>query len=366
MIAGVQAPLAPQPLDLRMPIKINSLIIIGSDPLALETAIAAGRAAFPIAAVTHLPNLEMAAERMWYPRREVLLLLRPAPEEVLQGLHSRDPRGLPRWPVVVFGMGLPQGRALVVAPDDWNTDGCAKILTSAVMLHELQCENERMRGDLRTLSRRFSHDLRAPLNCVSTAGEAIAKLPSQPSASQPAFAQILLGAVAEVSTLVERVSFILKATSDPQPGHNLAMKDVVWASLQKLETRIRKQGATVAQPESWPHVVGVASWLEVIWENLIGNSLIHGGKQPRIELGWVRDSNEYMFRVRDYGIGVAPGRRAQLFVPFNLLHELNAPRGLGLPIVNRLIELAGGRCFFEVPVGGGACFFFTLPASPIG
>jgi len=73
-----------------------------------------------------------------------------------------------------------------------------------------------------------------------------------------------------------------------------------------------------------------------------------------------------MFRVRDNGAGVPAGRRSQLFVPFNLLHELNAPRGLGLPIVNRLVELMGGRCFYEAPVGGGACFFFTLPASLVG
>jgi K+-sensing histidine kinase KdpD len=227
-------------------------------------------------------------------------------------------------------------------------------------LRELAAENERMRGDLRTLGRRFSHDLRTPLNCVSTASELLCKLP--PGSSPAVVSHALLGAVAEVATLVERVSFVLKATADPPPRQLLAMKDIVWAALQRLESRTRKQGATIAQPDSWPQVEGVASWLEIIWGNLIGNSLSHGGPAPRIELGWVRDSAEYLFRVRDHGAGIPVAKRDRLFVPFNLMHELNAPRGLGLSIVRRLVEMQGGRCFHETPVGGGACFFFSLPA----
>lgn len=227
-------------------------------------------------------------------------------------------------------------------------------------MRELASENERLRGDLRTLGRRFSHDLRTPLNCVSTASEALSRL--APGSSPTVLSHALLGAVAEVATLIERVSFVLKATADPPPRQHLAMRDVVWAALQRLESRTRKLGATIAQPDSWPQVEGVASWLEVIWENLIGNSLSHGGPAPRIELGWVRDSAEYLFRVRDHGGGVPVAKRDRLFMPFNLMHELNAPRGLGISIVGRLVEIQGGRCSYETPVGGGACFFFSLPA----
>jgi signal transduction histidine kinase len=170
--------------------------------------------------------------------------------------------------------------------------------------------------------------------------------------------------VTEIASLIERVSFVLKASVDSPARQTLAMGNVVWAALQRLESRTRKQGAAIVQPEAWPQVEGIASWLEVIWENLVANGLSHGGPTPRIELGWTRDSAEFSFRVRDNGLGVPPERRVQLFRPFDTLHELDAPRGLGLPIVQRLVELQGGRCIFESPAGGGACFIFTLPAAP--
>jgi K+-sensing histidine kinase KdpD len=227
---------------------------------------------------------------------------------------------------------------------------------------ELEAENERLRGDLKTLSRRFSHDLRTPLNCVAMAGEELKKPSSGSAPAQAALAQALLGAVTEIASLVERVSFVLKATVDPPPRQALAMGEVVWAALQRLETRTREQGATIVQPAAWPRVEGMASCLEIIWGNLVGNALQYGGRTPRIELDWVRGSPDYIFRARDHGPGVSLEKRGQLFVPFNSLHELAAPRGLGLPIVRRLVELQGGRCFYEAPTDGGACFAFTLPA----
>ena len=71
--------------------------------------------------------------------------------------------------------------------------------------------------------------------------------------------------------------------------------------------------------------------------------------------------------MRDHGGGVPPARRARLFTPFDRLHELNAPRGIGLPIALRLVELQGGRCDYVPPADGGACFVFALPlAAPPG
>jgi signal transduction histidine kinase len=236
-------------------------------------------------------------------------------------------------------------------------------LAARAAVRELERENERLRGDLRTLGRRFSHDLRTPLNCISAAGGALGKPRAGDDPAHAALATSLLEAVGELAALIDRVSFVLKATADPPQEQPVAMREAVGNALLRLESRIRKDGATVVPPESWPRVVGVPSWLEVIWKFLIENSLEHGGPAARIELGWIRDSTEFLFRVRDHGGGVPPEERGRLFAPFDSLHELNAPRGLGLPIVRRLVELQGGRCFFEPPVGAGASFYFTLPAS---
>jgi light-regulated signal transduction histidine kinase (bacteriophytochrome) len=341
---------------------VKSLIVVGNDTEAGASAVSAARAAYPDAKVTQVGGVADAARRGWRPTGEILILLRPTPAEIHEAALVRDSRGLSRWPIVAFGDGPIYESVHVVAPRDWKSDLGAKTLEAAAELHKLRCEYERLRGDLRTLGRRFSHDLRTPLNCVSTASVAVGRMTPETEPSQATLAQTLLGAVAEVGSLIERVSFVLKATADPVPLHPIAMRAVVWSALQRLEVRTKRMGATIIQPDSWPQVLGVAAWLEVVWENLIWNGIVHGGPSPRIELGWVRDSSEFLFRVRDRGPGVPIDKQKGLFTPFNLLHSLDAPRGLGLPIVHRLVDLHGGRCYYENSLGGGACFFFALPA----
>ena len=83
--------------------------------------------------------------------------------------------------------------------------------------------------------------------------------------------------------------------------------------------------------------------------------------ESRIEIGWDQQGEMYRFWVRDNGVGVPSEKRHQLFHPFNRLHETNAARGLGLPIIERMVRLQGGLCGYESLPGGGSCFFFTLP-----
>jgi signal transduction histidine kinase len=109
-------------------------------------------------------------------------------------------------------------------------------------------------------------------------------------------------------------------------------------------------------------VQAVASWLEVVWGNLVSNALRHGKANARVELGWSQNEQEFRFWVSDDGDGVPLEKLGDLFQPFHLLHHTNARKGLGLSIVQRLLELQGGSCGYERPVAGGTTFFFTLPA----
>jgi len=220
---------------------------------------------------------------------------------------------------------------------------------------------DRLKGDLRTLGRRISHDLRTPLNGMYTASQALRDLSPGPASAQTKLIGSVIESVEELEILVERVSFILKATADPPAKESVSMKETVWKSLLRLERRIQLQGATVSQPPSWPRVIGMPVWLEVIWWNLTSNSLQHGGAAPRIELGWRGENGMHRFWVCDDGTGVPQEKMNLLFHPFESLHELSAPRGIGLPIVRRLVELQGGRCGYEGRPGGGACFYFTIP-----
>jgi signal transduction histidine kinase len=74
------------------------------------------------------------------------------------------------------------------------------------------------------------------------------------------------------------------------------------------------------------------------------------------------DQAGYRFFVRDNGPGLTPEKRAKVFTPFTRFHHARAKgHGLGLSIVQRIVEKLGGQVGVESEVGKGSTFYFTLP-----
>ncbi len=226
---------------------------------------------------------------------------------------------------------------------------------------ELLRENAQLRGDLLTVARRVSHDLRTPLGGITIGGEMIKEILEEKGESGAVIMAPIFDSTESMSKMLERVSFILKASASHQPMTPVKMDNVVFNTLQRLECQIIKSGVPIIEPAAWPEVSGVASWLEVIWWNLLANALQHGKKTSKIELGWRKNEHEFRFWTKDDGGGVAADKISTLFQPFHLLHESNARQGLGLSIVQRLVELQAGHCGYESNAAGGSIFYFTLP-----
>jgi signal transduction histidine kinase len=220
---------------------------------------------------------------------------------------------------------------------------------------------DRLRGDLLTLTQRFSHDLRTPLGGIVSTAEALKEILAAHDPSAVPLADLLLNSAEEMTQLIKQVSFLAQASAQPLPKTSVHMAEAVFAALQRLESRILKRRATVLEPPTWPVVPGVVGWLEVIWWQLIRNSLQHGGEGCRVELGWARQNDLIRFWVQDNGPGLPEALQGRIFQEFHSLHEQRNVPGLGLSIVQRLVELQGGTCAHERPVPGGARFYFELP-----
>jgi signal transduction histidine kinase len=223
---------------------------------------------------------------------------------------------------------------------------------------QLSRENVRLRGDLLTVARRINHDLRTPLGGIVAASEMLKEILAENKPSRAPLLAPILDSTEDIKKLIERVSFILKASASPVSKEPLKMDEVVFRVLQRLESKILKKNAVVSEPASWPEVDGVFTWLEVVWLNLLANAVQFG--KDRIELGWQKEKNELRFWICDNGAGVPMERRDKLFQPFHTLHEPDSAHGLGLSIVQRLMELQGGRCGYEPRSEGASRFYFTL------
>jgi signal transduction histidine kinase len=233
----------------------------------------------------------------------------------------------------------------------------------AVTREELLRENARLRGDLLTVAVRISHDLRTPLGGIVNTGELLQEILREKEPAAAALVDSLFTSVDEMSKLIAQIRIITKASAEPKTKTRVSMAEIISGVLQRLESRILKTQATIAEPGSWPEVDGVADWLEIIWWNLLTNALQHAGEKPRIELNWRQEKNGIRFQVCDSGGGVPAEVRAKIFQPFDSLHKPESGCGMGLSLVQRLVDLQGGDCGYEPNAAGGACFFFTLPAA---
>src|ERR1700761_2826394 len=85
----------------------------------------------------------------------------------------------------------------------------------------------RLRGDLLTVASRVSHDLRTPLNCIFTAGEAMKEIIAEKEPSAVALADSLLNSAEELTQLIRRVSFIIRASVSPHERARVPMGEAV-------------------------------------------------------------------------------------------------------------------------------------------
>jgi signal transduction histidine kinase len=344
-----------------VPFKITSIRLIGGDSETARIVRQAASTALPEAEVSVHATIGELPPATGGEGVELLVLAGAIGPEEMKLAEQRNSDGMPRW--VMIGIGSQEGNATIdmIRPEDLSVSLLAQAFRSSLGRHSLARENARLRGDLFTMAGRVSHDLKTPLNGILAAGEAMKEVLLEKEPASASLSGALFNSVDEMVRLMNRINFMLKASLAPVSRKSIPMADVVWTTLQRLEGKIRLKRLSVIKPEAWPQVNGVEPWLEIIWGNLIGNVLEHAGAATEIELGWEKKGGEYLFWVRDNGNGVSLGRQKNLFRSFHTLHVPETGHGLGLSIVQRLVDLHGGRVGYEPVSGGGSRFTFSLP-----
>jgi len=143
-----------------------------------------------------------------------------------------------------------------------------------------------------------------------------------------------------------------------------ALDRVLDDVLQGLEMTLSDTHAVVTRdplPELWCDPTQIAR----VFQNLIVNAVkFHGADPPKIHVGVRCEGEEWVFSVKDNGIGIGPAYFDRIFVIFQRLQSRveYEGTGMGLAIGKRVVEKHGGRIWVESQLGAGSTFYFTLPA----
>jgi light-regulated signal transduction histidine kinase (bacteriophytochrome) len=112
-----------------------------------------------------------------------------------------------------------------------------------------------------------------------------------------------------------------------------------------------------------PWVVGDPVQLIRLFQNLLVNSIKYRSQvAPRIHIAATRDGSDWLFSVKDDGVGIEPQYAEKVFGIFKCLQrDRSSGSGMGLAICRKIVSRHEGRIWVESQLGQGATFLFTLP-----
>jgi light-regulated signal transduction histidine kinase (bacteriophytochrome) len=133
---------------------------------------------------------------------------------------------------------------------------------------------------------------------------------------------------------------------------------------QAIKANADAAQATIVLSDSMPVVRLESNRLSEVFAILLDNALRyrHPERPLRIEVGAIVSGARAVFRFADNGSGIAPEYRAQVFELFTRLVPNSIPgTGMGLALVRKIVQQAGGNVHVEDGIDGGACIVFDLP-----
>ncbi len=209
-----------------------------------------------------------------------------------------------------------------------------------------------------------SHDLQEPLRMVASYVQLLARrYKGKLDADADEFINFAVEGVLRMRGLIHALSAYSRLGMEVKEFEPTNCESVLAGALRNLWVAIEESGAVVTH-DPLPTVLGDGTQLGQLFQNLIGNAIKYRSTEPsRIHVSSERNGKEWLFSVRDNGIGIYPQYAERIFVIFERLHarEKYPGTGIGLTLSKKIAERHGGRIWVESQPGKGSTFYFTIP-----
>jgi PAS domain S-box-containing protein len=225
---------------------------------------------------------------------------------------------------------------------------------------------ERTNHELQQFAYVASHDLQEPLRNVTRFMELFArKYQDHIDDLANTYIRFAMEGANRIHALVSDLLAYSELGVSVREFKPVSMDAVVEEAKDNLRRTIEESGALVLV-EELPEIMGNRRQLVQLLQNLLSNALkfVRKGLSPVIRISASKSAEEWLFAMRDNGVGIEPQYFDKIFVIFQRLHARSEHpgTGIGLAICRKIIELHGGKIWVESQVGEGTTFYFTIPA----
>ncbi|MGF7118957.1 PAS domain S-box protein [Methanobacterium oryzae] len=216
-----------------------------------------------------------------------------------------------------------------------------------------------------------SHDLQEPLRTIASFTQLLQlRYKGKFDEDADEFMEYIVEAAIRMKEQIEGLLEYSRVGTKGGEFKTVDLNEILHQTIQNLHISIEESEAKIIA-DDLPNVMGDVEQLRRVFQNLISNAIKFRKSEepPKIKISANKDiyNSEYVFSVKDNGIGIEEQYSERIFTIFQRLHTRKVYKGtgIGLSIVKRIIKRHGGRIWVESEFGVGSTFYFTIPIDQV-
>ncbi len=229
-----------------------------------------------------------------------------------------------------------------------------------IKTNELSRSNE----ELEQFAYFASHDLKEPLNVIASYAELLQinydeKLDTEGKRQL----QAMINGTTRMHALISDLLTYSRLSTEKIEISEIDTKSVLIQVMMNLQKMMENSNCEIIF-NKLPTVKGEITGLTQLFQNIISNGIkFNNSDSVKIHIDWKIEDNNWLFSIKDNGLGIDSQYFDIIFKNFQRLHNKSeyGGTGVGLAICKKVVERYGGQMWVESKLGFGSTFYFTLP-----
>jgi len=241
-----------------------------------------------------------------------------------------------------------------------------QVLRESKLLEKRTAELARSNAELEQFAYIASHDLQEPLRMITSYLQIIEEdYKGKLDEDADEYIGFAVDGAKRMQTLINDLLKYSRVGTKGKSFVPISTETTLSEALDNMQVTIDETQAVITH-DQLPTVLGDDAQLTQVFQNLLSNAIkFRGNSAPQIHVGVEQTPKEWVFSVRDNGIGIDMKYAERIFTIFQRLHARGEypGTGIGLAVVKKIVERHGGRIWVESPPESGSTFYFTLPTT---